>query len=101
MASNEQVFDTRNMSVGPDGQQGYPALFSWQPWIDEHMRCRTVGVGGRCELVREHAQPHAVVLVVEGRKRAWRWSGAEGWLDDGGAWGNVATDRAPWMPGWP
>ena len=90
------------MSVDRDGAPGYPAAAPWAAWIDEHMRCVVDGRYGRCQLVRGHGQPHAVVLVVTAGKRAWRWAeGDVGSLDDGGPWGNVATDRAPWIPGWP
>ena len=76
------------------------------------MRCVGEGRYGRCQLVTGHDQPHAVVLLLAVGKRAWRWDedpavdpavdpDAPGWFDDGGPWGNVATDRAPWIPGWP
>lgn len=93
------------VSVDRDGAPGYPAAEPWAEWIDEHMRCVVVGRYGRCQLVRGHGQPHAVVLATAAGKRAWRWvperEDEPGWLDDGGPWGNVATDRAPWIPGWP
>lgn len=93
------------MSVDRHGAPGYPTPAPWADWIDEHMRCAATGRYGRCQLVRGHGQPHAVVLTTAAGKRAWRWRAERpadpGWLDDGGPWGNVATDRAPWIPGWP
>jgi hypothetical protein len=90
------------VSVDREGAPGYPAPAPWAEWIDRYVRCVVVGRHGRCQLVLGHGQPHAVVLETLAGKRAWRWDGdGAGWLDDGGPWGNIATDRAPWIPGWP
>jgi hypothetical protein len=63
----------------------YPARLSlWDKVIDES-RCREVdGVGGRCQLLREHQGQH--MLQRHGQRDAWPV-------------GAVPQGRPPWSPG--